>query len=56
MDAWGRPEDDDLTVAMTNWRYQGSGYKTPSDAWLALQAADQARSRREENRRVPLAA
>ncbi|AEH07899.1 MULTISPECIES: replication initiator [Protofrankia] len=56
VDAWGRPEDDDLTVAMTNWRYQGSGYKTPSDAWLALQAADQARSRREENRRVPLAA
>ncbi len=50
LDAWGRAEDDNQVVTLANWRYQGSGYKTPGDTWLALQAADQARSRREDNR------
>ncbi|WP_131765072.1 replication initiator [Candidatus Protofrankia californiensis] len=52
LDAWGRLEDDDQVVTVTDWRYQGSGYKTPGDAWLALQAADQARSRREAAREM----
>ncbi len=50
LDAWGRVEDDDVVVTLADWRYEGSGYKTPGDTWLALQAADQARSRREDNR------
>ena len=42
--------DDEEPVLIGAWRYRGVGYRTSSDRELALQAADQARSRREQAR------
>ncbi|WP_054568866.1 replication initiator [Frankia sp. R43] len=48
LDAFGRPDDSDETVIVATWRFHSVGYRRDGDRWLALQAADQARSRREE--------
>ena len=46
LDAWGRPEDDDLVVIVASWVYVGSGYETEGERWLALSAAARAREQR----------
>jgi hypothetical protein len=46
LDAWGRPEDDELVEAVATWAYAGRGYLTQGEAWLALSAAARARERR----------
>ncbi|OHV34494.1 plasmid replication initiator protein [Parafrankia soli] len=48
LDAFGRPDDSDETVIVASWRFHSVGYRRDGDRWLALQAADLARSRREE--------
>jgi hypothetical protein len=48
--------DDEEPVLVGTWRYRGVGYRTPGDRELALQAADQARSRRETARAAKRAA
>src|SRR2546427_379664 len=35
LDAWGRPEDEDLVERRANWFYLGWGYRTVGEAWLA---------------------
>src|SRR4029453_16456425 len=39
LDAWGRPEDDQVVVVVASWVYVGSGYATEGERWLALSAA-----------------
>jgi hypothetical protein len=46
LDAWGRPEDDDQVVIVASWVYEGSGYETEGERWLALSAAARAREQR----------
>jgi hypothetical protein len=46
LDAWDRPEDDELVEAVASWAYAGRGYQTQGEAWLALSAAARARERR----------
>jgi hypothetical protein len=46
LDAWGRPEDDELVETVATWAYAGRGYQTEGEAWLALSAAARARERR----------
>jgi hypothetical protein len=46
LDAWGRPEDDELVETIATWAYAGRGYRTQGEAWLALSAAARARERR----------
>ncbi|HEX6673733.1 MAG TPA: replication initiator [Actinomycetes bacterium] len=46
LDAWGRPEDDELVETVATWAYVGRGYQTEGEAWLALSAAARARERR----------
>jgi Replication initiator protein, pSAM2 len=46
LDAWGRPEDDELVEVVATWAYAGRGYQTQGEAWLALSAAARARERR----------
>jgi hypothetical protein len=46
LDAWDRPEDDELVETIATWAYAGRGYQTQGEAWLALSAAARARERR----------
>jgi hypothetical protein len=46
LDAWGRPEDDELVEVVATWAFVGRGYQTQGEAWLALSAAARARERR----------
>src|SRR4029453_5037201 len=46
LDAWGRPEDDQVVVVVTSWVYVGAGYETEGERWLALSAAARAREQR----------
>ncbi len=46
LDAWGRPEDDQVVVVVASWVYVGSGYETEGERWLALSAAARAREHR----------
>jgi hypothetical protein len=46
LDAWGRPEEDELVETVATWAYMGRGYQTEGEAWLALSAAARARERR----------
>jgi hypothetical protein len=46
LDAWGRPEDDQVVVVVASWVYVGSGYATEGERWLALSAAARAREQR----------
>jgi hypothetical protein len=46
LDAWGRPEDDQVVIVMATWSYIGSGYQTTGEAWLAASAAARAREAR----------
>jgi hypothetical protein len=46
LDAWDRPEDDELVETVATWAYAGRGYQTQGEAWLALSAAARARERR----------
>lgn len=47
LDAWGRPQDEDLVEVKANWRYVGWGYLSHGEAWLASTAAARAREQRE---------
>jgi hypothetical protein len=46
LDAWGRPEDDQVVEVVASWVFVGSGYETEGERWLALSAAARARERR----------
>ena len=46
LDAWDRPEDDELVETVATWAYAGRGYLTQGAAWLALSAAARAREHR----------
>jgi hypothetical protein len=47
LDAWGRRiADQEAAEILTTWTYQGSGYRTVADAWLAEAAAARAREHR----------
>ncbi|GAC1361503.1 MAG: plasmid replication initiator protein [Actinomycetota bacterium] len=46
VDAWGRPEEEDLVEVLESWRYTGWGYQTHGEAWLAATAAARAREER----------
>src|SRR4029453_12177186 len=46
LDAWDRPEEDELVDTVATWAYAGRGYQTQGEAWLALSAAARARERR----------
>ena len=35
LDAWGRPEDEDLVLIRGSWFYLGWGYQSAGEAWLA---------------------
>jgi hypothetical protein len=54
LDAWDRPEDDELVETVATWAYAGRGYRTQGEAWLALSAAARARERRRIARREEL--
>jgi hypothetical protein len=60
LDAWGRPEDDQVVIVVATWSYVGSGYQTTGEAWLAASAAARAREARrvakEELRTTTMAA
>ena len=47
LDAFGRPEDEGQVVVLAEWVYQGSGYWTTGERWLALSAAARARERKQ---------
>src|SRR2546421_9608599 len=47
LDAWGRPEDEDLVLIRGSWFYLGWGYQSAGEAWLAATAAARAREARE---------
>jgi hypothetical protein len=57
LDAWDRPEDDQVVIVVASWVYVGSGYATEGERWLALSAAARAREQRrvarEELRTMP---
>jgi hypothetical protein len=46
LDAWGRPEEDQVVIVVASWVYVGAGYATEGERWLALSAAARARERR----------
>ena len=46
LDAWGRPEDDQVVIVVASWTYAGAGYATEGERWLALSAAARAREQR----------
>jgi hypothetical protein len=46
LDAWGRPEDDQVVTVVASWVYVGAGYETEGERWLALSAAARAREQR----------
>jgi hypothetical protein len=46
LDAWGRPEDDQVVTVVASWIYVGAGYATEGERWLALSAAARAREQR----------
>jgi hypothetical protein len=46
LDAWGRPEDDQVVIVVASWVYVGSGYVSEGERWLALSAAARAREQR----------
>jgi hypothetical protein len=46
LDAWGRPEDDQVVIVVASWRYLGCGYQSTGEAWLAASAAARAREAR----------
>jgi hypothetical protein len=46
LDAWGRPEDDQVVIIVASWVYVGAGYATEGERWLALSAAARAREHR----------
>jgi hypothetical protein len=46
LDAWGRPEDDQVVIVVASWRYLGRGYQSTGEAWLAFSAAARAREER----------
>jgi len=46
LDAWGRPEDDQVVIVVATWTYVASGYATEGERWLALSAAARAREQR----------
>jgi hypothetical protein len=48
--------DEEEPVLTGSWRFEGTGYRSTADRELALQAADQARSRREDTRAAVRAA
>jgi hypothetical protein len=47
LDAWGRPEDDQVVIVVASWVYVGAGYETEGERWLALSAAARAREQRQ---------
>lgn len=47
LDAWGRPEDEDLTEVRRTWTYIGWGYKTDGEGWLVATAAKRTREERQ---------
>jgi hypothetical protein len=47
LDAWGRPEDDQVVLVVASWVYVGAGYATEGERWLALSAAAHAREQRQ---------
>jgi hypothetical protein len=47
LDAWGRPEDDQVAIVVASWTFVGAGYQTEGERWLALSAAARAREQRE---------
>jgi hypothetical protein len=47
LDAWDRPEDDQVVIVIASWVYVGSGYATEGERWLALSAAARAREQRQ---------
>jgi hypothetical protein len=46
LDAWDRPEDDQVVIVVPSWLYVGSGYTSEGERWLALSAAARAREQR----------
>jgi hypothetical protein len=46
LDAWGRPEDDQVVTVVGSWQYVGRGYLTTGEAWLAVSAAARTREAR----------
>jgi Replication initiator protein, pSAM2 len=46
LDAFGRPEEDQVVIVVASWAYVGAGYATEGERWLALSAAARARERR----------
>ncbi|HEX5878778.1 MAG TPA: replication initiator, partial [Actinomycetota bacterium] len=46
LDAWGQPDDDQAVLVVASWVYQGSGYQSTGEAWLAASAAARAREER----------
>jgi hypothetical protein len=46
LDAWGRPEDDQVVIVVASWRYLGCGYQSTGEAWLAASAAARTREAR----------
>jgi hypothetical protein len=46
LDAWGRPEDDQVVIVAATWQYVGRGYQSTGEAWLAASAAARAREAR----------
>ena len=47
LDAWGRPQDEQLVEVQGKWRYTGWGYLSLGEAWLASTAGARARERRQ---------
>ena len=50
VDAWGRPEDEDLVAEEKRWRYAGWGFHTGGEAYLAASSAARAREERRTSR------
>jgi hypothetical protein len=46
LDAWDRPEDDQVVIVVASWVFVGAGYETEGERWLALSAAARAREQR----------
>jgi hypothetical protein len=46
LDAWGRPEDQQAADAVSSWTYQGRGYTTLADTWLARSLLENHREQR----------
>jgi len=46
LDAWGRPEHQGAAVQVASWTYQGRGYTTLADAWLARSMLEDTREQR----------